>query len=99
MESSQKLRAQLSGKDVVFVYLCMDSPNEVGWKNLIAAKDISGENYFLSATQSAIVGKSLDIKGIPHYALVDKSGLVINRQAPSPGKAETLKLIEELLAK
>ncbi|MFP5081294.1 TlpA family protein disulfide reductase [Pedobacter sp. JCM 36344] len=98
MESSQKLREQLKGKDVVFVYLCMDSPNEVGWKNLIAAKIIAVENYFLNPTQSAIVGKSLNIKSLPHYALADKSGIVVNTKAPSPGQTETLKLIHDLLA-
>lgn len=99
MESSQKLRAQLTGKDVVFVYICIDSPNEIGWKNLIAAKNIVGENYYLNSTQSAIVGKSLNIKSIPHYALIDKSGIMVNTNAPSPAQLETLKLIEVLLAK
>jgi len=99
MENSERLREQLIGKDVVFVYVCLDSPNEAGWKNLIAAKNIVGENYFLNPAQSAIVGKSLDIKGIPHYALIDKSGTVINSKAPSPGKKESLKMIQDLLNK
>ena len=99
MANSERLREQLIGKDVVFVYVCLDSPNEAGWKNLIAAKNIVGENYFLNPAQSAIVGKSLDIKGIPHYALIDKSGTVINSKAPSPGKKESLKMIQDLLNK
>jgi len=99
MESSEKLREQLKGKDVVFVYLCMDSPNESGWKNLIAAKNIEGENYFLNPTQSSVIGKTLNIKGIPHYALADKDGNLINKAAPSPGHSETLKMINDLLSK
>jgi thiol-disulfide isomerase/thioredoxin len=99
MESSKKLRERLKGKDVVFVYLCMDSPNEVGWKNLIAAKNIEGENYFLNPNQSAVIGKALNIKSIPHYAVADKNGNLTNTKAPSPGEAVTFKMINDLLDK
>jgi len=99
MDASQKLREKLKGKDVVFVYLCIDSPNETGWKNIIAAKNMEGENYFLDKSQSAILGKTLNISAIPQYALVDQQGKIVNPKAPGPGELQTLQLINELLGK
>lgn len=97
MEPSQKLREKLKGKDVVFVYLCLDSPNQTGWKNIIAAKSIEGENYFFDQSQSTMISRALNIKGIPHYALVDKNGNIVEKSASAPHEPETLKQINGLL--
>lgn len=99
MDASQKLREKLKGKDVVFLYLCMNSPNEIGWKNIIAAKNMEGENYFLDKTQSSILGKTLNISFIPHYAVIDKEGKIVDPKAPAPLEPATLKLINDLLGK
>lgn len=97
MDASKRLRDKLKGRDIVFVYLCMDSPHENGWKNVIAAKHIEGENYFLDMSQSLSLSKSLHITAIPHYALVDQNGNIVNGKAPSPGEPEALKSINDLL--
>ena len=99
MEASQKLREKLKGKNVVFVYLCMDSPNETSWKNIIAAKHMEGENYFLDKTQSSILGKTLNISAVPLYVVVDQQGKIVDPKAPAPLEPATLNLINDLLGK
>lgn len=97
MESSQKLKEYLKSKDIIFLYLCLNSPNEQGWKNMIAAKKIEGENYFLDKEQSILVGKSLNVTSIPHYAIIDKNGNLADQKAPAPGNAKTIKILKDLL--
>lgn len=97
MSASEKLREKLKGEDVVFVYICMDSPNEAGWKNIISAKNIEGENYFLNPSQSAILAKTLEINSIPHYTLIDKNGSIVNTTAPSPSEPDAFRFITKLL--
>ncbi|QPH40585.1 TlpA family protein disulfide reductase [Pedobacter endophyticus] len=87
MRSSEKLRKKFKGQDVIFLYVCINSPNQDGWKRIIAAERLEGENYFLDVKQSAILTKTLNITTIPHYALIDKSGKIIDFKAPSPNKA------------
>lgn len=98
MGESQKLREKLKGKDVVFVYLCIDSSEERIWKNLIAAKTIEGQNYFLDHDQSGIVSRYLGITAIPRYALVDKAGNMVDKASTSPGESATIEHINKLLA-
>lgn len=97
MANSKKLRNQFIGKDVVFLYLCISSPTESSWQNLIAGHNIEGEHYFLNNAQSAEVGREFNISYIPRYLIVDKEGKVANVEGPSSAKAVTE--IEKLLLK
>lgn len=97
MEASQKLRAKLKDKDVVFVYLCTSSPTEEGWKNVIAAKNLEGENYFFDMSQSSAISRALNIQGIPYYFVVDKKGDIVSKTSPHPGEPETFKQLKGLL--
>ena len=97
MESSQKLRGKLKGKDVVFLYLCLDSPDKPAWKNVIAAKNMEGENYFFDHSQSSAISRTLEIKSIPHYALVDKNGNLAAKDAGAPLEPKTFEQINNLL--
>ncbi len=68
---SKKL--QETTKDVVFVYVCIDSRKE-GYENMIKKFQLSGVHYYLDDVQSDKLRSELDIKGIPHYVLIGKDG-------------------------
>ncbi len=97
MRNSLKLRDKLAGRDVVFIYICTNSPSEKVWESLVAANKIEGENYFLSYSQSKVLNNIFNIRTIPRYILVDKSGEVVNKDAGRPGEAVTFNKIQELL--
>jgi len=97
MANSKKLRNRFVGKDVVFLYLCISSPTESTWQNLIAGHNIQGEHYFLSNAQSAELAREFNISYIPWYLIIDKEGNVANAERPSSTK--TAAKIEELLLK
>lgn len=99
MANSKKLRNQVIGKDVVFLYLCISSPTESTWQNLIAGHNIEGEHYFLNNGQSEELGREFNIRFIPRYLIIDKEGKVANAQAERPSSTKTLAEISELLLK
>ena len=78
MPNSKKLKEDLEGKDVVFVYLCVDSEEEL-WKASLAQLQIGGQHYFLSKEQSTDIRKAFDIQGIPHYFLIDQQGVILDK--------------------
>lgn len=99
MENSQKLREKLAGKDVIFVYLCISSPDEKTWRSLIGTKNIEGENYFLNYKQSQALSKNFKIAGIPYYLLVNKDGTIAKANAGRPADDETIDGINSMLGK
>jgi len=97
MPFSAARKKDLSGKDVVFVYLasqCTDSQ----WKVSIQENDIRGEHFLLNDEQFLSLSGLLGIKGIPHYTLLDKEGNIVEKSAPRPSSAvELVSLIENYL--
>lgn len=97
MPYSEKVKKQFNGKEVVFVYLA-NRCEEAGWKSTVAEKKIEGEHYRLNDKQYAELSQVFGITGIPHYALIDKKGNIVNKNAPRPSNGEELfKLIEKYL--
>lgn len=70
------LKEELAGEDVVFVYITGTTSPEGTWKNSIP--DIQGEHFRLSGDEWNMLCQEFGITGIPHYALVGKSGEIIN---------------------
>jgi alkyl hydroperoxide reductase subunit AhpC len=97
MPSSQKLHTQFEGKDVVFLYVSFDRAADA-WKNGIEKMDIKGVHYYPAATANQAVSTKYGISGIPRYMLVDKTGKVINPDAPRPSSGQVIAgLINEQL--
>lgn len=97
MPSSAARKKDLSGKDVVFVYLASQC-TENQWKVSIQANDIRGEHFLLSDAQYQSLSELLGILGIPHYTLLDKEGHIVEKSAPRPSSGDELvSLIEDYL--
>jgi thiol-disulfide isomerase/thioredoxin len=86
------LKEELAGKDIVFLYITGGTSPEGAWKGAIP--DIKGEHYRVTDDEWNILCQEFKIQGIPHYALVDKSGKVVN---PELGHLSNEKLKKLLL--
>ena len=86
------LKKQLENEDIVFVYLCGANSNELTYKNILKAKDVKGEHYFLNENQWRSVWEKFNVTGIPHFALINKKGQVQDSNAPSPTNENVLLL-------
>jgi thiol-disulfide isomerase/thioredoxin len=95
MPNSKILMDYMKGKDVAFVYICIDS-KEKEWKALIDKHQLKGEHYLLTQSQSADMRKIFEITGIPRYIIIDKKGNVLGKDynlRPSEAKSAIEKLL------
>lgn len=96
MPNSKALQAKLKGKDVVYVYLCVES-QEKTWKSSIAELGIEGEHYLVNNNDYKELAAKFQINGIPHYVLVNRKGIVYDANAKRPGDVKLKDDIETLL--
>lgn len=78
MPNSKELMKKMTGKDVAFVYLCIDSEEKL-WKASLAEMQLTGQHYFLTNEQSTDIRKVFEVNGIPHYFLIDKKGIIVEK--------------------
>ena len=78
MPNSKGLMKKMKGKDVAFVYLCLNSEEKI-WKASLAELQITGQHYFLTQEQSADIQKAFEVNSIPHYFLINKQGIILEK--------------------
>jgi thiol-disulfide isomerase/thioredoxin len=98
IERIKPLKEEMEGKDIVFLYITGPSSPEGTWNNMIP--DIKGEHYRVNADEWNTICGKFNISGIPHYALVDKNGMVAkNDGMPEYDLNAMKKMFEEFMAK
>ena len=85
MPNAAELKKQLSGKEVVFVYLGYRD-TEKAWLKAREDLDIQGEHYLLNNKLIEEAEEAFNISGIPHYVIIDKAGNIVNKRAGRPGQ-------------
>lgn len=98
MPNSEKLKGEYSKQGINFIYLSVDeNPND--WQQ--AAQDLSlpdAENYLLPKGPYSPIAQQFKINAIPRYMIMDKTGNIINDDAPRPSSPEIRQLFDKLLA-
>jgi thiol-disulfide isomerase/thioredoxin len=108
MPFSKQLREQFKdNKDVVFLYIDADRTDETrknavekkeAWKNAIEKMEMQGYHWYPSDVQKDDITNKYHFSGIPRYMLVDKTGVVVNKDASRPGTGIVVaKSISDLL--
>ncbi|TSJ43665.1 TlpA family protein disulfide reductase [Mucilaginibacter corticis] len=64
-------------KDIVFLYITNTSSPEKSYKTVMPG--IKGEHYRVTQDQYNLLAKQFQVTGIPHYALVNKRGNIVDR--------------------
>ena len=97
MPNSKELIKKYAGKDIAFVFICLDS-NEKNWKLDLSQLQLAGSHYFCNPEQSSGIRKGFGIEGIPFYVLINKQGQITESgNFIRPGSLETIKKIDKLL--
>ncbi|MGQ1788482.1 TlpA family protein disulfide reductase [Saccharicrinis sp. GN24d3] len=98
MPYSNLLIEKYKSEDIVFVFICMDSPEDQ-WKATIDKRNLKGEHYWLNIDKSNKIRADYNISGIPYYFLIDKTGQICNKgNNLKPSQSETTGQIEKLLS-
>ncbi len=88
-EYSKKLAKTFEGKNIEFAFLCVKSERDK-WEDRIREYNLHGSQYLLNDSEYDILSQKFQIIGIPHYVLIDKSGNVVDKNAPHPSNATEL---------
>ena len=59
--------------------------------------DLAGELIYLNKEESSEILDYLKAKGIPHYVLIDKNGVMVESEAPGPETGAIIEKIDHLL--
>lgn len=99
MPASKELQKELTGKDVVFLYIGISCAKQ-SWENTIKDKNLEGEHYYANENEGKLLSGKFNISGIPHYVLIDKEGKVKDDNATRPSdKTKLLRRVNDLLKK
>jgi thiol-disulfide isomerase/thioredoxin len=93
---SKALEEELHGRDVAFVYICLESERDLALATL-AEYQLGGSHYILSMEQSRAVRDLFEIHGIPFYMLIDREGTIVGSGShlrPLDAKEKILKLLD-----
>ena len=88
----------ISDKDIEIVYISYDRPNQVEkWKSFIDQNKLTGFHAFAwppvqSEIRDRFAREQNGRKGIllPTYIIIDKEGMVVNKNAPRPSSRDQL---------
>lgn len=96
MPNAALLKNKLSGLGVVFIYIGYND-KESPWLKARQQLEIQGEHYLLNDKMIKEADALFGINGIPHYAIIDKDGRIVNKRADRPSEVctELLKLLKK----
>jgi thiol-disulfide isomerase/thioredoxin len=86
MPNAAILKDKLKGKNIVFLYFGYND-KEKAWLKARKQLGIQGEHYLLNDKMIKEADELFAINGIPHYAIIDKDGRIINKRADRPSDA------------
>ena len=95
MQRFRPVKAELHGKDIVFVYLTNRSSDRKLWEEKI--KGIGSQHYYLDDKQWEYIMTKFEFEYIPSYLLYDKKGTLSNKFSAFPENEEAKAMINGLL--
>ncbi len=98
MPDAKRLREEYKGKNVVFLYLAINDTDDA-WRGAVRSceTDYLGENYrILNAAESQFL-KQIKHTHIPHLLLYDRTGKLVDLDAPRPESEQIRVLLNKHL--
>jgi len=96
MPASATMKKALAGKDVAFVYISSDQ-DAAKWEGMIKQLQITGDHYLASGIVHKEYNQLLNVKTIPRYVIIDRTGKIVNTNAPRPSNPAAVTEVEKLL--
>lgn len=93
----EKLQEEFEDKPIKFVSISIDKEKDKDkWKKFVKENNLKGIQLWASEDQHDIFSKSLNIKSIPRFVLLDQEGKIISAQALRPSNPLLHELIKSL---
>lgn len=99
MPASHKLRKDYQGKDLVMMYVSLES-NINDWAKASGEEKLHLEKYNLWGVRldGRFDPRKSKVNYIPQYILIDRKGDVVTYEAPDPSNAKLRRMIDKYLA-
>lgn len=103
--SLKKIEKQYEGKNIEFVSISVDEGRgykgdakaaHLGWKKMVAEKELSGTQLFADNGFMSEFIQSYQINAIPRFILIDPKGNIVNADAPRPSSPQLVELFNTL---
>jgi thiol-disulfide isomerase/thioredoxin len=85
-----ELHDYFKGKDIAFINLCLAS-EKTSWLRLIESSHMKGDHYYFNQAQTQKFRARFEFEGYPTYLIMDKSGRMIDNNAPRPSSKDLLR--------
>jgi thiol-disulfide isomerase/thioredoxin len=92
MPASLELRKKFAGRDVVFLYVSLDSQT-ADWQKYLAAKQVASPNAVQLHDGAAFDGpaaRAFNVQSIPSYWLIGRDGRIIANNPPRPSTSPAI---------
>lgn len=98
MPASKDLIDYFEEKPIKFLYLSLDEKFN-NWSQAVKEENLSShpDNYLFVEPKQAELLSQLQVRTIPRYLIFDKSGNLVNVNAPGPNSPDLRSILEELL--
>jgi thiol-disulfide isomerase/thioredoxin len=100
MPASIELKKQFAGREVIFVYISLDT-KPVAWQQALAARQLAGPSSVHLRTDQefgSAVALAYGVQSIPSYWLIGRDGRLAQNKAPRPSEgAKTVAALEAAL--
>lgn len=94
--NSKKLKDQFKGKEVVFLYISLDT-NVESWRSFVAQHQLKGVHLYSRNVYESDVANKYGVRGLPSFFLIDKSGNLARVPAKRSTEPGIYKEINEVL--
>jgi thiol-disulfide isomerase/thioredoxin len=91
-----KLQADYKNKNIIFISISLDD-NKKSWEKSLEENKPQCVSLVAENGWNSKVARAYQISGIPTFVLIDKSGKIIDSQAPRPSSSEIRKKLDDLL--
>lgn len=89
---SKKIKKQFN--DVIFIYLALND-KEAAWREAAKKYDVLTNSYLITNSKSSGFITEHGIQSIPRYMILNKSGKIINPDAPRPSSGNIIQVLKE----
>ena len=95
--SLKKVEKKYHNKNITFLSLSIDKAKDHDkWKKMIVDKELGGMQLLADDAWGSKFVQDYQIKGIPHFILLDPEGKIVKYSAPRPSSDKLIELFDKL---
>jgi peroxiredoxin len=96
--NSKGLKSQFKDKDVVFLYISLDT-NMDSWRSFLQRHNLDGVHVYAQGIYDSEVANQYSVRGLPSFFLIDKDGNLARVPAKRSSETGVYEEIEDVLTK